>query len=331
MKKLFNIFMKARAPGPYTLGLLGLAFISSAFFIGINFAVNDFGLWNHRDTARIWALEKTTKYLLAQRYVPENFDAVMIGASVSANMDTRRLHGYRVYNLSMSGGNITETGAAAQEYLKASGDKKLLIVTLHPYMTKNSGMKSFQISDKDYWGSLFSLTPLRILQMKIQYALGRDRMDFKDSEAGWNNFNFPETKADMAAVEKGNRDTLAAIRAGQTSAPKAYPIDPVAVSELDALLKLAREKGVKIAAYYFPLLGSEYDIMAYSGDWKKYQSAMKPLFQADEIILDMNTPKFDYLRRDPNAYHDSGHLSQTGANVVLDKLNQVLKEKHLVK
>jgi len=331
MRNFFDILTRAHTPRLYSFATLGLVFFVSIGFIALNLAANDFGLWYKRDQVRIWALEKTSKYLLAHRYVPEHFDAIMIGASVSANMDTRRLEGARVYNLSMSGGNITETGAAARQYLNAPGNHKWMIVTLHPYMTKNSGMKSFQINEREYWGSLFSLIPLRIWLAKIQDVLGYTSGAFDESLYGWNNFNFKSTWRDPAKTASEERAKLAQLKKGKAAKNAYYGVDQNAVSELDDLIKLARAKGVKVIAYYFPIFGPTHDLMLYSGEWADYREKMDPLFEEGEIVLDLNQARYDALRYDYEAYHDSGHLSQKGANEVLDILNKTLKDKALVK
>lgn len=325
MRKLINAVvntdMQARH---YTALVLFLVFILGVGFAGLNYVANDFGLWRHRDTARIWALEKTTKYLLAHRYVGENFDAVMIGSSVSANMDTRKIEKYKVYNLSMSGGNITETGAAAQAWLEAPGDHKLMIISLYPYLTKNSGMKGFQINPKEYYGSLFSLLPVRVWVGRVMDIFGVNTHAFDESEAGWNNFNFPWTRTDVPALVKQEEEQLKAIRAGKDIQISGLEVDPQAVRELDDLLQNARSKNVRIAAYYYPVFGPSFNVQKATGAWGSYRAAMDPLFRPGEIILDMNTRPFDGLRFDNAAYHDGAHLSQEGAGKVLDALNQAL-------
>lgn len=328
MRTFLNILTRPRLPAPYSAGVLALVFIFCAGFIGINYISNDFGLWRYRESTRIWTLEKTSKYLMAHRYVPENFDTVMIGASVSANMDTRKIKKYRVYNLSMSGGNITETGAAARAYLEARGDKKLMIVTLHPYITKNSGVKSFQINEREYYGSLFSLIPVRLWLAKIQVALGINQHAFDESAEGWNNFNYPWTQKNPAINAEKAKNILEQLKAGKGKHTSYYQINPQAVKELKDLLILAREKGVKIAAYYYPIFGPTFEVMDYTGEWKRYRSTIDPLFKQGEIIFDMNTTDFDYLRYNNKVYHDGSHLTQTGANAVLDALNQKLDIKN---
>jgi hypothetical protein len=324
MKKYLELiaFNEIRAVR-YIALMLMLVCVFGVGFTALNYESNDFGLWRHRDHARIWALEKTSKYLLAHRYVPENFDAILIGPSVSANLDTRQIRGYKVYNLSMSGGNITETGAAARKYLEAPGNHKLMIVCLYPYLTKNSGIKSFQIDEKEYYGSLFSLIPGAVWAGKILGA-----HDFDESEAGWNNF----TPSQPRLTEQVAEDRRQALE--HFNPDKAVPffgIDPQAMMELDDLVKLARGRHVKVVAWYYPVFEPTLEIMQGTGEWSAYKAAMAKIFRPGEIILDMDTPVYRGLRSDMSAYHDGAHMEQDGMDEVIKALNGALQGRHLAK
>ena len=323
-KRLFSAALSALPPRLFLAAVAMMVVLFGAGFTALNYAANDFGLWRHRGSIRIWALEKTSKYLLAHRYVPENFNAIMIGSSVSDNLDTRKIEGYRVYNLSMSGGNITETGAAAQKYLEAPGEKALLIVSLYPYLTKNSGMKSFQIDKGEVIGSLFSMIPINIWLAKIKHYAGIGGKALEQSEAGWNYFDLPRDVRKTDDMAAALRRELEERKKKHDAAPVKAQIDPVAVAELDALLKLARSKGVRIAAYYHPQFGPKFDLEAATGEWADYRAAMEKIFAPGEIILNMNGPEYAALRNDPDAYYDGGHLTQRGAGQVLQALNRAL-------
>ncbi len=322
---------KALDPRHYLVVVVCLTMLFGAGFAGLNYVSNDFGLWRHREAARIWTLEKTSKYLLAHRYVPENFDAIMIGSSVSANLDTRRIEGFRVYNLSMSGGNITETGAAALAYLAAPGTKKLLIVSLYPYLTKNSGMKSFQIDENEVAGSLFSMIPVMVWISKIQHWIGAGIGDFDESVAGWTNFNASRAVRDMGRLAAELEQELRDAEAGGPAVPARQDevIDAVALEELEALLDAARQKGLRIVAYYHPSFAPRHALDIREGRWAVYKAQMERLFQPGEIILDMNGPDFTALRADLETYYDGAHLSEKGTDAVLRALNQAMKSANL--
>ena len=56
-------------------------------------------------------------------------------------MDTKKLTGYKIYNLSMTGANFSELKYAIDNIL-SYGSIKLFIICLDPYITKDSGTKS---------------------------------------------------------------------------------------------------------------------------------------------------------------------------------------------
>ncbi|MBI2234599.1 MAG: hypothetical protein HYU57_06395 [Micavibrio aeruginosavorus] len=323
-RKLLSRALAPLPPRRFIAAVAAMVVLLGVGFTALNYAANDFGLWRHRDSARIWAVEKTSKYLLAHRYIPENFDAIMIGSSVSDNLDTRKIEKYRVYNLSMAGGNITETAAAARKYLEAPGEKSLLIVSLHPYLTKNSGMKSFQIDESEVAGSLFSIIPINIWLAKLQHFAGIGDAALEQSEAGWNHFDEPRDEKAIEEIAIMLRRDLEERRKNPDAAPARALIDPAAMAELDALLTLARSKGVRIAAYYHPQIGVKFDFLEATGEWADYRAQMEKIFAPGEIILDMNGPEYAVLRNDPEAYFDGSHLTQHGAGQVLQALNRAL-------
>src|SRR5262245_23525468 len=55
----------------------------------------------------IYGSEHRGKYLLNTRYVPENFEAVLLGSSVTSNWNMAGLTAYAGYNESTDGGNVT--------------------------------------------------------------------------------------------------------------------------------------------------------------------------------------------------------------------------------
>ncbi len=174
---------------------------------GLFFYQKDFFALFHKSTSqRIWGLEKTSKYLLAHKYIPENFDALLIGPSMSANLNPEELTGANFYNLSMQGGNVTEVKAALDVAL-SKGSFKYLIICLYPFFTKDHGIKGAQISEKEYWGSLFSFLPLRILWMQKGRLKDPNQDEFRKSEKGWNHFNSIGPKIDFSELIKEEDDT----------------------------------------------------------------------------------------------------------------------------
>lgn len=293
------------------------AFLAGCF-IGLNFAANDFGLWKHRDTARIWGLEKSSKYLLAHRYIPENFEGIMIGSSVAANIDTRLIKGAKIYNLSMVGGNITEGSAAARLYIERAKNPRVLIISLYPYLTKNHGIKGFEIHDKEYYGSLYSLLPPAIWAYKAKTWLRPATDELRDSAAGWNQFELTQARQDLTAWRSSQKTNPAPV--------DPIVIDPVAVRELEDLINLARKRDMMIIGYFHPNYMPLHKQLREDGGWTEYRRAMKRLFLRSETVVDMNGPLYNSLRRDEAMRIDLSHLSSAGAREVGLELDKIVAE-----
>lgn len=298
----------------YLIYIFCTVLVSLTLIVGLNLYLNIFGLFGDRSEARIWASEKTSKYLLSFRYIPNNFEGVIIGSSVSANIDPKKIENFKIYNLSMNGGNISEIKYALDKVLQ-NGDIQYLVVCLYPYLTKNSGLKGRQISEKEYWGSLYSFIPIRVALMSALYTYLPSLDQFHDSEWGYIDSNLLKKDVVFSKIlEKKIKKQSKEIK-----------IDPTAYEELRQVVSLAKERGVKILAYYFPIYYKFTDIYRESGAWAYYQSKMNVLFE-DAYVWDMNLPKYDYITHNVKAYSD-GHLSDMGAEqvvaVISEKLNSL--------
>ncbi len=299
----------------YLLNFIKYSAGSLAVFVGINLYINDFGLFGDRDSIRIWTDEKTTKHLLSHKYIPDNFDSVLIGSSVSANMDTRKIENHKLYNLSMNSGNITELKFAVDKVLE-NGVVKNLIICLYPYLTKNSGIKGRQIDEKEYWGSLFSLIPIRMYLRRVKNEIYPEKDIFHSSEWGFNDSN----------VLKRNIKFIDFVNRRKRNPRIDINVDSVATEELKEVIEYAHDKGINVIAYYYPIYYEYLDAFKSIGAWEAYQSSMDALFSDDDVVLDLNLPEYDYITHNYDSYSD-GHLSDSGAEEVLKVLNKSLNSK----
>ena len=76
----------------------------------VNMSIDIYGIFRSTKGRHlvVYGDERIAKYLLSERYVPENFDSLLIGSSVSANWNTQGIDSFRAYNESIEGGNIVE-------------------------------------------------------------------------------------------------------------------------------------------------------------------------------------------------------------------------------
>lgn len=299
------------SPKRFLYTVLSASFLLSSVFAGTFYYINDFGLWHPRENIRIWGREKTSKYLLSFRYVPENFEGIMIGPSVSANLDTRKIENYKIYNLSMNGANISELKYAADNVLKHE-NTEYLILCLYPYITKDSGIKGRQINPKEYWGSIFSFLPLEMLRSKYSARSNPERDGFRESTWGYN---------DITAGRKIRFEDVVRTREPESE----IIIDQNAYDELKSVIDLARENNIQIFAFYYPIFHDWQQNLEATGAWDYYQKEMGDLFDEGDVVWDFNTPEYHYITKDYASYMD-GHLSRVGADrvieIIAEKVNQ---------
>ncbi len=303
---------KPLSPKRFVWATLGLSLFLSAAFASIFYCVNDFGLWRSKENIRVWGREKTSKYLLPFKYIPENFEGFVLGPSVSVNLDTRLIKNHKIYNLSMNGANISELQHAAQNVLSHE-NTKYLILCLHPYITKDSGIKGRQIDPKEYWGSIFSFLPIEMLMHRYK-AISNPTLDkFDQSEWGYFEFQrfWKHDFKDIASTKEFDDEIV---------------IDPVAYEELKRVINLANDNQVQVLAYYYPTFHGWQEEWEASGAWNQYQREMQRLFDEDDIVLDLTTPEYYYITKNYASYTD-GHLSDLGSQYVIkiisDQMNQL--------
>lgn len=289
--------------------------ITLALFTIINFLMDDFGLWGDKKSVRIWAKEKTSKHLLSYKYIPNNFDGILIGASVAANLNTKNIDGAKIYNLSMEGANTSELELCVNNVFE-KGKIKVIIISLYPYITKDSGIKGSEIHPQEYWGSVFSTLPIRLLMSKIKSTITLAKNDkFKNSEWGYNDINIG---VDVNTFYRDIEDYSGGINNN-------INVDKEAVKALERIIESARGKKIKIVAYFHPIFHKRFNDYVNSGTWSSYKNEMAALFTGKDILLDMNSQSYDYIRMNKENYTGMGHLSKKGADAVLEVIENHLR------
>jgi hypothetical protein len=110
--------------------------LAGGVIVGTNVAIDIYGLYRpvRGRHLPVYGDERVAKYLLSSKYVTENFNALLVGASITANWDVRGFDRLRVYNASLNGGNIVEERALVEAALTGPGiDVVMLLV--HPALT----------------------------------------------------------------------------------------------------------------------------------------------------------------------------------------------------
>lgn len=305
----------------YFCSTLILAFLVVTAFISFNIYMNEYGLWGNAKgkSIQVWNDERTSKYLLSYNYIPANFEGILIGPSVSANLNTKKISEFKIYNASFNGANISELKYIAENVI-SRGNLKFMIICLFPYMTKDHGRKTSSIDPKEYWRSLGSKQMLRLYQQKYRVRLGlMEKSTYNDY--GYNNFNiFYENNANPT-IPNNNKNEKSLKRANKPNNTKGIFIDEVAYNELLQTVNLARAKGVQIFGFYHPYYIENFN----EESFKSYKDRIDKIFTKQDFIWNMNTNEYMHFRCDISNYFDKSHFSWKGADFIIKEINNKLK------
>ena len=279
--------------------------------VGINLWVDLYGLYWRKTDIAIYSDERTSKYLLAHKYVPENFEGYILGPSLSANLNPKEIKDLRIYNLSMMGANITEQNAVLQKALEKN-TPRFVILCLHPYLTADHGMKTGMINPKEFYGALgsFSLYKAYTLAVVRHFNLLPGKYPKGQFNAyGYNFYNSILQK--IPAQEKIEAELQL-----ENAIPTA--IDSVALTEFNSMIKSLTDKRVEIIAYFHPLPYPLYK--KYQGPLTQYQQIITGHLQGKATILDFNAEAYTDFTRNFNNYIDHGHVSEQGQRFLLNEI-----------
>jgi len=299
----------------YSCILFSVCIIS--VIVSFNVYMNEYGLFGNAKgkSIKIWDNERTSKYLLSYNYIPANFEGILIGPSVSDNLDTKKISGFRIYNASLNGGNISELKYIAENVIQR-GKLKFIVICLSPYITKDHGRKTSSIDKQEYWSSLGSKQTLKFYLDKFIILLGF-RYDIYN-DYGYNNFNLI---MEMPIVAK----TKAIIKRDNSAITKAKVnqkefIDGIAYNELSEIINLSRKRGAKIFGFYYPYYIENYNEKRF----KTYKENIDKLFDEKDIIWNLNTDEHLAFRSDLSNYYDKDHLSWKGTDYLIREINNKL-------
>lgn len=295
-----------------TLGtLVGVLIIA-----GINVGLDIYGLFRPAAGRKlpVYHAERVSKYLLSKRYVPANFNTIMVGTSLSDNLDFTAYndagHTMKIYNASIMGANISEINPIVDNAL--AGGIRRVIICISPYLTKNSGGKEVEFGDKLYYGALGSKTLYEsyVVGLIRHFNLMPSKFPKDQINAyGVNHYNdmfqVSNVKEKIAAVIAGNKD-------------EEIVIDSVALEQFRALIHTLKTQRVQYLGYFHPV---PLEILhSKQRDYDRFQQLVRDIIQDDTRLIDFNAPDFQHFTTDYTNYIDHGHLSQQGQSVIVNRL-----------
>ncbi|MFC4870946.1 hypothetical protein [Negadavirga shengliensis] len=304
----------------YFFTVLGISLFICLFMTALNYAINIYGLFKPEVPVEmsVFADERQSKYLLAHRYIPSHFDGVILGPSLSANLDPEPFSFGRFYNASIMGGRVTPLKTLMEKSLENNGYFEKALVCIHPYLT-NHAENDPKMHEKNYWGALGSLNLYRtylIAAVRQLELLPSKYPKNQYSPNGYNDFEIFHKADDVAAKIKEETEKLT---------EEDFAINPVARQELIELTQMLNEAGTQILFYYHPMPFEMYQQHQekYDDYWQSILEILEPV-KGQAKFYNFNQPgHFDFLKNYDN-YIDHGHFSQEGQALFIQMLQSVL-------
>lgn len=303
-------------PSRWLLLTSGCFLLLVAGTIAVNMSVDVYGLYRNTRGRHLvdYGDNRISKYLLSEHYVPENFDAILVGPSVSANWDTHGIHTFRTYNESLNGSNFYEQECLVRHAVASPGLKAAFII-VHPSMTASHEFDTVDLTDKLDWGALGSLSLL-------------------DAYRDWfGRYRHPENliSDDYGTDFFVDPTHLNAIAARLVRPGSDFPIDPLAMDAFHRILAECRQNQVRIVFIVPPTSPPIFEPKrrAFEDYFRLIEHEKRP----KEEVIDLQADRYcDFFCKAAN-FSDGVHISRAGVPRIVQLLDHelaALKEKGLL-
>ena len=297
-------------PRNWLLSSLGLVLAIAGIVIAVNVYLDIYGIFRDPRGKCLPAYgdERIAKYLLSERYVPANFNAVLIGSSVTSNWRLDRITALRVYNDSANGGNSVEEKCLVDQALSRPGVQVALLL-VHPFLTHSHDFETVQLTPRERTAALGSLSLFDAYKSMLRARLHLEEQTF--DEFGGQEF--------MAGHMELN-PTLKRMLSGSGD----FEVDPVAMAAYRDSIAQLHAHGVRIVFFVPPL--EERLLVSKRDAFANYLAAVRPLMSPQDLLIDFTTDEFASLRADRRLYLDGVHMVHDGAAQVVALIDARIAE-----
>jgi hypothetical protein len=259
-----------------------------------------------RNDVRIHAIPRFSVYLMAYRFIPDNFNALLLGNSQAAVVDTSKIHNYKVFNAAELWGTMTEERTLGEQVLQ-HGHLKMAVLLLVPDLLSSHATRSAYMTPHDYWSSFGSIQTLLIDYQAAKEALGHPGEKTFDFD-GRNRFPLY-----YGPPSRFNPDQLF--------------IDPVEVRDLAALITHLHSKGVKVYVMFAPMYQAKWDaqheeLLA----WQSKVTADLPPGESELIELPEHVK--NTLQSNRANFPDYTHLSPSGSDMLAEAIDGIIADRN---
>ena len=284
---------------------LGTAILVAALAIAVGYAIDPYGLFRDPSGRKlcVYFEERKAKFFMSKRYVPANFDSLLLGPSSSDNWDMSSLAGVRIFNESLSGGNASEARILVNQAAQRK-HFKLAVLVLAPIMTHNHDVDA-QLEDVNPFEAIVSIHAFVHEVDYLRLATHHDLGKVAAAPNGQYQFIFPR-----------HFD-------GPPMGPDDFAIDPVALKEYRNLVQMFRNQGTTVI-YLLPPIYEPY-YQAYKSGFDDY--ARRILAELPPApVVDFQSPQYTAFRSNTDNFLDWYHLEPVGAAKAVHLLEQAMAE-----
>ena len=275
--------------------------LSTLGIAGVNARIDLFGVF--RDPTgralRVYGDVRVAKYLLSYRYVGANFDGVLVGSSMTGNWNLGPMRSARLYNESVEAGNIVEEGVLLSRVLAdAEHPPKMVLMTVHPYLTGRHRFETVAIGPREWWGALGSLNLIDAYKQARHPEQTQEFADIAGSE------DYGEKAQALNADLK---------KMFQPGTP--FAVDSIADERYFALVREVQARGIPIVFIVPPTF--EGLLAPKQAEFQSYVHAHLAALQPQDRVIDFSSAEFASFRRDGANFSDGVHLLRAGAKQVV--------------
>jgi hypothetical protein len=291
-------------PRYWLLTTLSIILIATAAIAGLNMAVDIYGLYRPSRGRRLPILgdDRVAKYLLSMRYVPENFNAVIVGASISANWDITAIERLRVYNGSLDGGNIVEEKALIEAALQRPGVSVILLL-VNPALTYSHEFETVELKPELERSALGSLSLWNAYRNMLSIRIGRTPQPF----------DYAGTETFLNARSEMN------VNMKKMWSEPEFTVDPVALQAHRDLVANLRARGVQLVFIVPPT--SEHLLETKRAPLERYLDRMRSEIGTGSLWIDFLAPEGEAFCKTRANFSDGVHLTPDGAKQVVAQIN----------
>jgi hypothetical protein len=292
-------------PRHWLLTTISLVLILVAVIAALNAMLDVYGLWRPTQGRRlsVFGDARVAKYLLSMRYVPENFNAVLAGASVAANWDVTGVENLRVYNESLNGGNIVEERALIETAIQRPGIAVVFLL-VHPALTHAHEFRTVELKPELKRSALGSVSLWDAYRemLKVRFARLPQAFNYAGTD---------ETFTDRRGEMNLNMKKM-------WNAPD-FAVDPIALRAYLDLVANLRAHQIRIVFIVPPT--SEQLLHTKRDPLERYVRRMRREIGPGDLWIDFLSEDPDGFFANEASFSDGVHLVREGAKQVVAHIN----------